>query len=133
MSRIPASDIVSTGADGLTRKVAADLEYTMLNRTRQPTPFIPDLQPDAKLLVDQQAARELTWQRAVEDYKPERGGPQSLAEFERRKRAEHEAPSLTPASPTPRPAEAFDVAKAARRILDDVGSPMWDLHDKTLP
>ena len=130
MSVIPASDIVSTGADGLTRKVAEDLEFNMINRTRQPTPFIPDLKPDAKLLVDQHAVRELAWQRAVEDYKPERGGPQSLAEFERRKRAEHEAPSSTP---TPKPAEAFDAAKTARRILDDVGSPMWDLHDNTLP
>ena len=129
MSVIPASDIVHAGADGLTRKVAENIELNMIVRTRDPSPFIPDVKPDVKLLIDQQAAKELAWQRDVENYTPDRGGPQSYAEFQQNLTRVPEAPTPTkPAAPAP-----FDAAKAARRILDDLGSPMWDLHDKTLP
>jgi hypothetical protein len=98
----------------------------MHDRTRPPEPFIPKDATTVQANLDAaQAAAELRWARAVEDYRPDRRGMRSLTEWDQARTAQPPPPP----TPTP-PADEFDAVKVARRILDDVGSPLWDLHDK---
>jgi hypothetical protein len=62
----------------------------------------------------------------VNAYKPGRKGPQSVSAFELRDVRRTEASP----TPPPPPVDEFDPVKAARRILDDIGSAVWDLHDR---